>query len=149
MLLDVKVIQFRLNVTADYKFYILINAIFKPTRSILEHWTKYEEIFLNLVKEFGSTGGDRLLQTIMLYFFKNPDMQKNLVAFFKLLYEQSLYPDAFYLDWYAGKKKLDKNSILYDRKVEKEIKPQLQEFMDWLQEDYGEEGEYGEEEEKV
>jgi len=28
LLLDVKVIQFRLNVTADYKFYILMNAIF-------------------------------------------------------------------------------------------------------------------------
>ena len=55
-----------------------------------------------------------------------------------------MYPDSFYLDWYQGKKKLDKNSILYDRKVEKEIKPLLSEFIEWLQQDYGEEG-YGEE----
>jgi hypothetical protein len=61
LLLDVKVIQFRLNVTADYKFYILINSIFTKSRNILEFWTKYEEAFLTLVKEFGATGGDRLL----------------------------------------------------------------------------------------
>jgi len=61
LLLDVKVIQFRLNVTADYKFYILMNAIFTKSRNILEFWTKYEEAFLTLVKEFGATGGDRLL----------------------------------------------------------------------------------------
>lgn len=146
LLVDVKVIQFRLNVTADYKFYILMNAIFTPARDILKCWTKYEEAFLSLVKEFGNTGGDRLLQTIVLFFRKNADLQPQLVDFFKLLYEQSLYPDSLYIDWFAGKKKLDKNSILYDRKAEKEVKPLLAEFIEWLQEDYGEEGEYGEEE---
>jgi hypothetical protein len=35
ILLDAKVIQFRLNVTADYKFFILINGIFSPARNIV------------------------------------------------------------------------------------------------------------------
>lgn len=100
LMLDVKVIQFRLNVTADYKFYILILGIFSPPRDILKHWTKYEEVFLSLVKEFGSVGGDRLLQAILLYFRKHPEMQPHLVDFFKLLYDQSLYPDEFYTEWF-------------------------------------------------
>jgi len=131
-------------VTADYKFFILLNGIFTPDRNIITSWTKYEEVFLALVKEFGGVGGDRLMQALMLYFKRNPDLQKSIVAFFKMLYEQSLYPDSFYLDWFNGKKKLDRNSVLYDRKAEKEIKPLLAEFIEWLQEDYGEEG-YGEE----
>lgn len=132
--------------TADYKFYILMNAIFTPARNILASWTKYEEAFLSLVKEFGNVGGDRLLQTIVLFFRKNVDLQPQIVDFFKLLYEQSLYPDSLYIEWVGGKKRLDKNSILYDRKAEKEIKPLLAAFVEWLQEDYGEEGDYGEEE---
>lgn len=52
-----------------------MNAIFTPARNILSNWTKYEEAFLSLVKEFGAIGGDRLLQTIMLYFRKNADLQ--------------------------------------------------------------------------
>lgn len=71
ILTDAKVIQFRLNVTPDYKFYILLNAIFTPTRNILDNWTKYEEVFLTLVKQAGNLGGDRLLQALCLYFFKN------------------------------------------------------------------------------
>jgi hypothetical protein len=106
-------------------------------------------VFLTLVKEFGTVGGDRLLQSILIYFRRNPDQQKYLVSFFKLLYDQSLYPDSYYLEWYQGSKKLDKNSILHDRKAEKEIKPLLAEFIAWLQEDYGEEGDYGEEEAKT
>ena len=46
-----KVIQFRLNVTADYKLFILINAIFTPARPILTNWVKFEGVFLELVKE--------------------------------------------------------------------------------------------------
>ncbi len=129
--------------TADYKFYILMNAIFTSSRNILEFWTKYEEAFLSLVKEFGATGGDRLLQTIVLFFRKNPQFQPQIVDFFKLLYEQSLYPNQTYIDWVGGKKKLDRNSVLYDRKADKEVKPLLAEFIEWLQQDYGEE--YGEE----
>lgn len=148
LLLDVKVMQFKLNVTADYKFFILFHGIFSPARNILKYWTKYENVFLSLVKEFGSVGGDRLMQTILIYFRRNPDQQKHLVDFFKLLYDQSLYPDSFYVGWYQGTKKLDKNTILHDRKAEKEIKPLLADFIDWLQEDYGEEADYGEEEVK-
>ena len=43
----------------------------------------------------------------------------------------------------GAKKKLDRNSVLYDRKADKEVKPLLAEFIEWLQQDYGEE--YGEE----
>ena len=70
-------------------------------------------------------------------------MHPQIVDFFKLLYEQNLYPNQTYIDWVGGKKKLDKNSALYDRTAEKEVKSLLAEFIDWLQQDYGEE--YGEE----
>lgn len=56
-----------------------------------------------------------------------------------------MFSDQFFIDWHSGKKKLDKNNILSDRKAEKEFKPLMTEFVSWLSStDYGEE-EYDEE----
>ena len=62
------------------------------------------------------------------------------------LYNQSIFSDEFFISWHSGKRKLDKNNILCDRKAEKEMKGKINKFIDWLQSaEYGEE-EYDEEE---
>jgi hypothetical protein len=43
-----------------------------------------------------------------------------------------VFSDQFFIDWHSGKKKLDKNNILSDRKAEKEFKPLMTEFVSWL-----------------
>lgn len=62
-----------------------------------------------------------------------------------MLYEENVYKDSFFTSWYSGKKKLDKNTILSDRKAEKLIKPMMADFISWLTTDYDEEAVYDEE----
>ena len=70
LLEDVRFMQVGLNITANYKFYILMCGIFTPQRNIVKNWAKYEEAFLQLVKETGALGGDHLFQSIVLYFMR-------------------------------------------------------------------------------
>lgn len=144
-----------LNITPDYKYYILICGIFNSKRNIIKHWATYEPAFLNLVKTDGEKGPKRLLQSIIIFFInKYPDQKKYASGFCKLLYDSSTISDEFFTAWHSGEVKLDKNAvgILYDRKAEKQFKTQITDFIEWLQ--YGEEdaagednAEYGEEEE--
>jgi len=149
LLEEVRNMQIALNVTPDYKFYVLFMGIFNDERNIVKHWPKYEMVFLKLVKEAGEKGIKRLWQTIVLFFIsKYPDQQKYLDTFLKLLYDQSVFSDEFIINWHGKKEKLDKGCCLYDRKAEKQMRALSESFVEWLQSgDYGEEyGEEGEEE---
>lgn len=45
-----------MNVTADYKYYILMCGIFNTSRSPVKHWATYAPVFTKLMtehKEFG------------------------------------------------------------------------------------------------
>jgi hypothetical protein len=133
LLEDVRFMQISLNITANFKFYILMCGIFTSNRNIVKCWTKYEEAFLQLVKDTGALGGDHLFQAIILYFMRrHTDQQKYLEAFMMLLYNQSIFSNEFFISWHSGKKKLDKNNILCDRKAEKEMKGKMTKFIDWL-----------------
>ena len=86
--------QLILNITADYKYYLLFCAIFTGERNVIKHWPKYEPAFLSLVAQDGEVGIKRLLQTIGLYFvIREPDQQKYLDTFMKLLYDQAVFSD--------------------------------------------------------
>ena len=138
--------QLILNITADYKYYILFCGVFANDRNVIKAWPKYEPAFLSLVAQDGEVGIKRLLQTIGLYFVRRaPDQQKYLDTFMKLLYDQAVFADTLVVDWHSGKVKSDKKSILYDRKAEKEFRPLLDKFVEWLSS--AEYGEYGEEDE--
>jgi len=147
LLEETRNMQVGLNITPDYKFFILFNGIFNSKRNIVKNWSKYEMVFLKLVKEAGDNGIKRLWQTIVIFFMvSNKDQQKFLPTFAKLLYDQSVFSDEFMIGWHGSKVKLDKHCILYDRKAEKACRPLLDEFIEWLQsDDYGEEEGYGEE----
>ena len=80
--------QLGLNITPDYKFYILFCGVFAPPRNAVKNWQKYEDMFLELVKKDGINGGVHLFQAIILYFVRKfPDQQKYLGSFCKLLYD--------------------------------------------------------------
>ena len=77
-----------LNITADYKYYLLFCACFTGERNVIKHWSKFEPAFLSLVAQDGEVGIKRLLQTIGLYFvIREPANQKYVDTFMKLLYD--------------------------------------------------------------
>ena len=85
---EVRQIQLILNITPEYKYYILFCGVFAGKRNIVKNWSTYEPAFLRLVKSDGEIGIKRLLQTIVLYFVKrDPTQQKFLNAFMKLMYD--------------------------------------------------------------
>lgn len=70
LLTEVRQQQLLIEVTSDYKYYILFCGIFQGKRNVVKSWPKYEQCFLTMVKENGSDGIKRLIQTIALYFVK-------------------------------------------------------------------------------
>ena len=66
--------QLGLNITPDYKFYILFCGVFAPPRNAVKNWQNYEDMILELVKKDGINGGVHLFQAIILYFVRKfPD----------------------------------------------------------------------------
>ena len=62
--------------------------MFQGKRNVIKSWSQYEPAFLKLVQADGEVGIKRLIQTIALYFVKKePDQQKYLSTFMKLLYD--------------------------------------------------------------
>jgi len=62
-----------MNITPEYKYYILFCGIFSQKRNIVKTWPLYETAFLRLIKADGEVGIKRLLQTIVLYFVKRDE----------------------------------------------------------------------------
>ena len=76
-------------------------------------------------------------------------MQKFVPAVCKKLYDNSVIEDQFFIKWYEKKLRLDRNSIMYDKRAQDAMRPLLTEFVGWLQSaEYDDEEAYGEEEEK-
>lgn len=59
-----------MNITPEYKYYILFCGLFQNKRNVVKEWSKYESAFLKLIKGDGEIGIKRLMQTIVLYFVK-------------------------------------------------------------------------------
>lgn len=80
--------QISLNVTTDYKYYILFCGLFNKNRNVVKYWPEYEKAFLELVKQDGSLGIKRLFQVIVLYFVRRDESQQKYVeTFLKKLYD--------------------------------------------------------------
>jgi len=133
LLTYVRHLQLILNVTIEYKYYLLFCGLFQGKRNVIKFWPKYEAAFLKLVQTDGEVGIKRLIQTIALYFVKrDPTQQKYLGTFMKLLYDQSVFSDEFLIGWYETKIKSDKKCMLYDRKTEKAFRSLITDFISWL-----------------
>ena len=131
---EVRQTQLILNITSEFKYYILLCGLFQGKRNIVKQWSTYEPCFLELVKADGDVGIKRLIQAIALYFVKfAKDKQKYIDTFMTMLYEQSVFSTEFVVGWHGGDIKSDKHCSLYDRKVEKAFRPLLDKFVEWLQ----------------
>ena len=74
-------------------------------------------------------------------------MQKFVPAVCKKLYDNSVIEDQFFIKWHEKKLRLDRNSIMYDKRSQDAMRPLLTEFVGWLQSaEYDDEEAYGEEE---
>ena len=56
LLKEVRRKQLTLNITPDYKYYIMLCGVFNAKRNIVKHWTTYEKAFLELVQKNGELG---------------------------------------------------------------------------------------------
>jgi len=69
--------QISLNITPDYKYYILIAGIFNPKRTLVNHWEKYAPCFSELAAQDGDVGLKRVFQAIISFHtLAFPAMQK-------------------------------------------------------------------------
>ena len=141
--------QLSLNVTADYKVYICICAIFGAQRKIHKSWNSYQAVFTKLIAADEENGQKHFFQSVIQFFInRNPDQQKFAAALCKTLYDNSVLDDEFFTQWHSKQLKLDRDSKLYDRPAESAMRPLLNEFVQWLQSaEYDDEEGYGEEEE--
>lgn len=61
LLTEVRQMQLIMNITPEYKYYILFCGIFQNKRNVVKLWSKYEPAFLKLVKGDGEIGIKRLM----------------------------------------------------------------------------------------
>jgi len=59
-------------------------------------------------------------------------MAKYAPTFMKKMVDERIFPEKFLLEWYDKEKKLDKDSILYDKKAEKKFRELIEQFIEWL-----------------
>ena len=77
-----------LNFTNDFKYYILMGALFSKSRNIVKNWKSHEKAFLEIVKQDGELGGKHLLQAFCQFFAKQcPSEKKYAPTFMKLAYD--------------------------------------------------------------
>lgn len=60
--------QISLNITPDYKYFILMAGIFNPKRTMVNHWEKFAPCFTNLVSADGDDGLKRVFQAIIIFY---------------------------------------------------------------------------------
>jgi len=61
ILTEVRQLQLIMNITAEYKYYILFCGLFQGKRNAVKLWPTYESAFLTLVKSDGEVGIKRLM----------------------------------------------------------------------------------------
>ena len=114
------------NFTNEFKYYILLYGVFNQERNIIKNWAKYEDMFIKLVESDGKMGRQHLMQCIVLYFIRRyPNYGVYAGTFCKVLYDNEVFEESFFINWYNRKIKLDKNSAMYDRKAEKSFKEHI------------------------
>lgn len=141
-----------LNVSSDYKYYILMNSLFNKDRSPLKNWDAREKCFLDLVERDGKVGIKRLLQVFVRFFILDcTELNKVGPTFMNKMYDQEVFSGEMLLKWHESSKSLDRHSPLHDRKAEKAFKELCNDFIEYVKRseeaEYDPEADYGEEEE--
>jgi hypothetical protein len=50
----------------------------------------------------------------------------------KKLVDEEVVGEKFLIDWFDKEVRLDKNSLLYDKKAEKQFREMIEQFIEWL-----------------
>lgn len=114
--------------------YITFCAVFPPKYNIVKHWTKHEDIFIDLVKREGKIGIEHFMQSIMVYFIRvyNKELGKYIETFLHKLVQQNVLNSSFLIDWAEKNIKLDKDSGLYDKKADRKFRESCENFIEHL-----------------
>jgi hypothetical protein len=118
----------------DFSHFVALCGLFKPSRNILKHWAANEELFIKLVKQEGKIGIDHFLQSLILYFVRvyKGELNKYAPTFMKKLVDEDIISDKTLIAWYDKEMRLDKDSLLYDKKAERHFREMIEQFIEWL-----------------
>lgn len=74
------------------------------------------------------------MQSVVLYFVRmhKDNLTKYAPTFMKKLVDDNLLTDKFLIDWFDKNIRLDKDSLLYDKKAEKQFRDMIEAFINWL-----------------
>ena len=122
------------NLPTDFLHFIALCGLFPPNRNIIKHWKSNEDVFVELVKQEGKIGIDHFMQSLVLYFIRvyKEELSKYAPTFMKKLIDENILKDKFVLEWADKTHRLDKESLLYDKKAEKHYRDLLEQFLEWL-----------------
>jgi len=132
MLLDAGKVEF--GIPLDFLHFVALCGLFPPSRNILSNWKKNEDVFLKLVQKEGKIGIDHFMQALVLYFVRmhKDELTKYAPTFMKKLVDENVLTDKFLIDWFDKTIRLDKDSLLYDKKAEMQFRDMIEAFINWL-----------------
>jgi hypothetical protein len=137
ILAELKLITASQGFAPEFRYWILLCACFNSGKehNIIKTWKTYERAFISLVQQDGKIGVKHLLQAIIMYFQKrHVEQAKFASTFMKLLVcDQNVFSEEQVINFYHKKSKLDKSCALYDRKLEKAFRANIESFVKWLE----------------
>lgn len=74
------------------------------------------------------------MQALVLYFVRkyNSEMGAYAQTFLKKMVDEDVLNEKNLLQWYDKETRLDKDSVLYDKKAEKKFRDLVEKFIEWL-----------------
>jgi len=74
------------------------------------------------------------MQSVILYFVRQykDEMNKFAQTFMKKLVDENILTEKFLCDWFDKEIRLDKLSVLYDKKAEKQFRDMVEQFIEWI-----------------
>ena len=74
------------------------------------------------------------MQALVLYFIRkyNSEMGAYAQTFLKKMVDEDVLNEKNLLQWYDKEARLDKESVLYDKKAEKKFRDLVEKFIEWL-----------------
>lgn len=128
--------KIKYSLTSDWLHFVALCGVFPASTKagIFKNWGKYEDLFIALVQEEGKIGVQHFMQAIVLYFIKkyNKEMSKYASTFMKKLVDEKVLRASFLINWYDKVERLDKDSMMYDKKSERKFRELNEPFFEWL-----------------
>lgn len=124
----------KFNLVDECLHYIALCGIFSPRRNIVKYWDLNEDLFVSLVKNDGKLGLEHFMQSLVLYFIRKykDELSRFGPTFLKKLLDKNTISEKFIQDWFDKTIRLDKDSMLYDKKAEKKFRDLVTDFVNWM-----------------